>query len=328
MSIPRPSLLAPLALTLLPLAACGGGGDSGGDGKLEIAVVPKGTTNEYWKALHAGAEAAAQELDVTILWKGPLKENDREAQQKVVEDLVVRGVDGLVLVPLDSKALVPPVKEAAGRGIPVVVADSDLQWDGRASYVATDNAKGGELAAEALAEMLGGQGKIIVLRHMEGSASTHAREEGFLTKIAESEGIEVLSSNQYAGPQPEGAYKASENLLNSFGEVDGIFCPSEPSVFGMLRALQDSGRAKDVHFVGFDANERLVEALRSGEIDALVLQSPVRMGRLAVEACVNAVKGGTPDKLIDTGVTVVRSADVDNPDVQALLRPDLSILEK
>ena len=313
-------------LTALLLPALGGCSGASDDGTLEIAVVPKGTTNEYWKALHAGAEAAAQELGVRIVWKGPLQENDREAQQKVVEDLVVRGVDGLVLVPLDSKALVPPVKEADGRGIPVVVADSDLEWDGRASYVATDNRRGGELAAEALADMLGGQGKIIVLRHMEGSASTHAREEGFLAKIAGSSGIEVLSSNQYAGPQPEGAYQAAENLLNSFAEVDGVFCPSEPSVFGMLRALQDAGRADDLHFVGFDSNEKLVEALRKGEIDALVLQSPVRMGELAVRACVEAARGGTPDKIIDTGVTVVRSAEVDDPAVQALLRPDLSIL--
>lgn len=317
----RLPLVAPLALALA-LAACGGVDD----GTLEIAVVPKGTTNEYWKALHAGAEAAARDLGVRIVWKGPLQENDREAQQRVVEDLTVRGVDGLVLVPLDSKALVPPVKEAAARGIEVVVADSDLEWDGRASYVATDNRRGGELAARTLAELLGGEGEVLVLRHLEGSASTTEREEGFLAEIAKSEGIRVVSSNQYAGPQPEGAYEAAENLLISFPDVDGVFCPSEPSVFGMLRALQDAGRAGKVRFVGFDANEQLVAALRAGEIDALVVQDPVRMGELAVRACVQAVRGETPEAVIDTGVGLVRSTEVDDPKVQKLLKPDLSIL--
>ncbi len=305
-------------------ASCGG--EEKTDGMLEIAVIPKGTTNEYWKALHAGAEAAAQDLGVKILWKGPIKEDDREGQQRVVEDFVSRGVDGMVIVPLDRQALVPPVKEAGARNIPVVVADSDLDWDGKVSYVATDNRRGGELAAAALAELLGGKGKVVMLRHMEGSASTSAREEGFLKKIAESAGIEVISSNQYAGSQFSDAQQSAENLLNSFPKIDGIFCPSEPCVYGMLRALQDSGRLDQVKFVGFDASEKLVPALRKGEIDALVLQNPVRMGELAVRACVDAIRGNPVEKQIDTGVTVVLTADIDKPEVQSLLKPDLSIL--
>lgn len=314
------------ALSLLALSACGGA--SNDDGTLQIAVVPKGTTHEFWKSVHAGAEAAARDLGVKVIWKGPIREDDRAEQVQIVENFVVRGVDGIVLMPMDRKALVTPAEEAGGQGIPVVVADSDLDWEGRTSFVATDNRRGGELAGEALVEMMGGEGSVILLRYQEGSASTFEREEGFLAAVGKAAGIEVISSNQYAGATNEGAYQASENLLNSFKDVDGIFCPNESAAFGMLRALQDSGRTDEVAFVGFDASEKLVEALRAGEIDALVLQDPVRMGELSVRACVAAARGEAVEPRIDTGVVVVPSASIDDPSVQALLKPDLSILDE
>lgn len=320
-------LLLGTSLSALLLTACGGGAGAADD-TLKIAVVPKGTTHEFWKSVHAGAEAAARDLGVEVIWKGPIREDDRDEQIQIVENFVVRGVDGVVLMPMDRKALVTPAEEAAGQGIPVVVADSDLDWEGRTSFVATDNRRGGELAGEALAGMMGGEGKVLMLRYQEGSASTFEREEGFLAAIAGFDGIDVISSNQYAGATNEGAYQASENLLNSFKEVDGIFCPNESAAFGMLRALQDSGRTGDVSFVGFDASDKLVEALRAGEIDALVLQDPVRMGDLAVRACVSAARGEPVEARIDTGVVVVPTADIDDPAVQALLQPDLSILDE
>ena len=325
-SVASAALAGLLLCAVSSLSSCGASESE--SNKLQIAVIPKGTTHEYWKAVHAGAERAAQDLDVEILWKGPLKEDDRAAQIQVVEDMVVRGVDGIVLVPLDRKALVAPAKEAKARDIPVVVADSDLDWEGRVSYVATDNYKGGELAAETLADLLDGEGRVIMLRYLEGSGSTTAREEGFMHKIGAFEGIEVISSNQYSGASGDSAYAAAENLLNSHADVDGVFCSTEGSVFGMLRALQDSDRAKDVTFVGFDASGPLVDALREGEIDALVLQDPVRMGELSVRACVAAARGEAVEPSIDTGVQVVRSSEIDDPAAEVLLQPDLSILER
>ncbi|QDV04627.1 D-ribose-binding periplasmic protein precursor [Planctomycetes bacterium Poly30] len=322
-------LTLPLLATLpVLLGACGNESEAGAEKALQIAVIPKGTTHEYWKAVHAGAEGAAQELGVQVVWKGPIKEDDRAAQVQVVEDFVVRGVDGIVLMPLDKVALAPPAAEAHGRGIPVVIADSDLDWKDRVSFVATDNHHGGELAGEALAEMLGGDGRVILLRYLEGSASTAEREQGFLDAIAKHDGIEVISANQYAGASTESAYKASEDLLQSFPSFDGIFCPNESAAFGMLRALQDSGRTKTAKFIGFDASEKLVAALREGEVDALVLQDPVRMGDLAVRACVDRIRGKAVEPRIDTGVVVVKSSEIDKPEVQALLSPDLSILNR
>ena len=314
-----------LSLFLLLAASCTAGEESG---RLKIAVIPKGTSHEYWKSVHAGAEAAAQELDVEVLWKGPLIESDRNAQIQVVEDFVTRGVDGIVLMPLDRVALVRPAREAQQAGVPVIIADSDLDWDGRLSFVATDNERGGEMGGEQLAELLGGKGKVILMRYLENSASTTRREEGFLKAMAANPGIEIVSSNQYAGPTIEGAQQTAENLLNAFADVDGIFCPCEPAAYGMMRAIQDAGRKGEIKFVGFDGSEKLVAGLEAGQVDALVLQSPVAIGDLSVRAMVAHLRGEDVEGRIDTGVVIATQKNMGSPAIQALLSPDLSILDK
>ncbi|HUT53876.1 MAG TPA: substrate-binding domain-containing protein [bacterium] len=298
------------------------------DRRLVIAVIPKGTTHEFWKTVHAGAVKASRELGVDIIWKGPLKEDDREAQIKVVEDFLSRGVSGIVLAPLDDTALRAPVRNAAHSGIPVVIIDSGLKSGDYTSFVATDNLKGGELAGERLAELVGESGKVMMLRYMEGSASTGNREQGFLAAIARHPGITVVSSNQYGGATTESAYQASENLLarlkapdGSIG-VDGVFCPNESSTFGMLRALQDGGLAGKVRFVGFDSSTKLVEALQNGEIDALVMQNPMLMGYLGVKTMVLHLRTEPVEKRIDTGVTLVTRANMSEPGIKELLEPD------
>lgn len=296
---------------------------------IEIAVIPKGTTHEFWKAVHAGARQAGGELNVKISWKGPLKEDDREAQIAEVENFISKGVDGIVLAPLDDTALRAPVASAARIGIPVVIFDSALQSDDYVSFVATDNHKGGFLAGEHLAGLLNGQGKVVMLRYQEGSASTMNRERGFLDAIAKYPQIEVVSANQYGGATTESAYKASENLLaplkNAQGEltIDGIFCPNESTTFGMLRALQDGGLAGKIHYVGFDSSSKLIEALAAGEIDGLVLQNPRMMGYLGVKTIVAHLKGQPVEKRIDTGVTLATPQNMEQPEIHSLLAPEL-----
>lgn len=212
--------------------------------KWRIMVIPKGTTHEHWKTIHAGAIKAAEELgNVELIWQGPQKEDDRNQQIQLVQNAVAAGVDGLVLAPLDAKALVEPVEQAIDRGIPVVIIDSALQSDRIASYVATDNYHGGVLAAQRLGTLLNGSGKIIMLRYMVGSASTQEREQGFLDTIAkEFPGITFLEKEQYGGATADTAQRASQNLITRYGpQVDGIFCPNESSTLGMLRVLEGSG---------------------------------------------------------------------------------------
>lgn len=324
-----------LALALLMAGGCGksdqaedappaGGGAAGG--KLRIAMIPKGTTHEFWKSVEAGARDAEKELgNVEVIWKGPLKEDNKDEQVKVVEDFTGQGVDGIALAPLDDTALRIPAENAKKTGIPVLIFDSDLKDVDVVSFVATDNKKGGFMAGEYLAKLLGGKGKVILLRYQEGSASTTFREEGFLDAMKANPGIELVSANRYAGATVESALAESENLLSRFKSpdgspgVDGIFCPNESSTAGMLRALQEGGWAGKVKFVGFDASEKLVEALQKGELNGLILQNPRRMGYLAVKTMVEAIKGGTPEKRIDTGAALVTKENMAEPDIAKLL---------
>jgi ribose transport system substrate-binding protein len=320
---------AALALVVL-LSACGGAPPPDATKEeIVIAVIPKGTSHSFWKAIHAGAVKASRELGVEVIWKGPAREDDRDAQIAEVENFVSRGVSGIVLAPTDDKALRLPVTDAMRAGIPVVIIDSGLDSEDYVSFVATDNYQGGRLAGGRMVERLQEKGKVVLLRYMEGSASTMERERGFLDVMSENPGLEVVSSNQYAGATAETAYQASENLLARFKAedgslaVDGIYCPNESSSFGMLRALQDSDLAGKVVLIGFDASEQMVRALENGEFDALVLQDPVNMAYLGVKTMVSHIRGEEVPARIDTGVTLVTRDNMNDPKVAELLRPDV-----
>jgi ribose transport system substrate-binding protein len=298
-------------------------------GRTTIAVIPKGTSHVFWQSIHAGAVKAGSELGVEVAYRGPLREDDRDSQVAEVENAVGRGVTGIVLAPLDDAALVGPVSSAMRQKVPVVIIDSGLKGDDYVSFVATDNDVGGRLGGEKLAQLVGGKGRVILLRYAEGSDSTTKREDGFLSAMKANPGIQVVSSNQYAGADVEGAYKKGEALLSQHKrpdgslDIDGIFCPNESSTFGMLRVLQDNGWAGKVRFVGFDASDSLVQALRNGHIDGLVVQDPVRMGYLGVKTMVSHLKGEKVERRIDTGVRVISKADMDSPEAKELLKPDL-----
>ena len=324
-------LLGAACAALVFVLGCGSkSSDPSGSG-LSIVVIPKGTTHEFWKSIHAGARKAEQELVAAgqpekIIWKGPLKEDDRDEQIKVVENFIARGVDGMVLAPLDDKALVRPVETAANAGIPVVVIDSGLQSDNYASFVATDNYLGGRMGGAHLGKLLGGQGNVLLLRYAVGSASTTKRENGFLDELKENfPGIKVLSSDQYAGATRDLAYTASQNLLSRYGEeVNGVFCPNESVSVSMTKALRDIGKAGGrVKVIGFDTSVQSLRDLESGDVHGLVVQNPVKMGYLGVKTIIDHLGGEPVAKRIDTGVVLVTRDNMAQPDMQVLLNPPL-----
>jgi ribose transport system substrate-binding protein len=297
--------------------------------KYTIAVIPKGTTHEYWKSIHAGALKAQQELGCQIIWKGPLKESDREEQIKVMEDFITRGVSGICLAPLDDTALREPVHEAMSDGIPTIIMDSALKSNDYVSFIATDNKKGGYIDGKELARLLGGKGRVAMLRYAVGSASTTGREEGFLEAMKEYPGIDVVSSNQYGGATTETAYAASEDMLTRFRKpdgtlgLDGIFTCNESTTFGMLLALENARYAGKIKFVGFDSSEKLIAAIKDGQLDATVVQNPFKMGYLSVKMMVDHLNGKTVPRRIDTGAYLVTKANMNNPDVKEVLYPPL-----
>jgi ribose transport system substrate-binding protein len=318
---------APCLLAVLILGFGCSDDDAGSSGKIVIAVIPKGTSHVFWRSIHSGAKEAADELGVEILWKGPTREDERASQIKLVETRITRRVDGIVLAPLDDKALVRPVHEAVDLKIPVIIIDSALDSDRTASFIATDNLEGGRMAARELGKLLGGKGTALMMRYMEGSASTEKRERGFLEVMRTSfAGIEIVSANQFAGATQEGATTRGESLLTRYPDVGGIFCPNESTAAGMLVALKSHPRAGEIKFVGFDSSDALIAGLKRGHIHGLVVQDPRKMGYLSVKAMVRLLGGETIEKRIDTGVFLATQTNMKTPAIKNLLAPDLSNL--
>ena len=291
-------------------------------------MIPKGTTHEFWKSVHAGAVKASRELDVDIVWKGPLKEDDLKSQIDLVQSFTAQRVSGIVLAPLNDKALIASVDAADRAGIPSVIFDSALSGGKIVSFVATDNRAAGRLAGERMAELLGGPGKVVVLRYQEGSSSTHEREEGFLEAVRKHAGIEVVSENQYGGATTESSFSAGESLLlaknAAGGGIQGVFAPNESTTFGMLLALEKTKLAGKLKFVGFDASDKLVKAVEDGRIDALVLQNPFKMGYLAVTAIVAQLRKKPVEARTDTGAQLVDKQNLADPAVREVVKPDLA----
>lgn len=317
-----------LSLMALTMGGCKKSGSSAN--AFTIAVIPQGSTHEYWKSIHAGAMKAVEDLagqgvKVEIIWKGPMREDDREQQVQVVEGFLAQGINGIVLAPFDKDALVRPVEEADRAHIPTVILDSQLASDIPISTVASNNYHGGELAADEMGRLLGGKGKVLLLRYQEGVSSTEAREKGFLDRIkAKFPGIDLISSNQYSGATRDTAKSAAENLLDRYGnDLQGMFTVNESSTAGTLLALEDSGRAGKIHLIGFDNSDIFIQAMKQKKLDGVVVQNPFRMGELGVKTMVDHLRGKPVEKVIDTGVTLITPANVDTPDAQTLLHPPL-----
>jgi ribose transport system substrate-binding protein len=287
-----------------------------------IAVIPKGTTHPYWRGVKAGADKAAKDFGVNIIWKGPLLENDRAQQIAIVEQLAGQGVDAIVLAPLDNIALRRPVREAMDAHIPVVIIDSALEGQAGkdyVSFVATDNHHGGELAGEKLAGLLGGKGKVVLLRYGEGSASTLEREAGFLEAMGKNPGITMLVQNRYAGPTIGDAKDTAMQMSDELQQADGIFASNESACAGMLLALRQLGLAGKVKFVGFDTDTMLLGGLKKGEIQGLVAQNPSKMAYLGIQQAINALKGQPVTAKIDSGCAMITPDNLDDPAMQEYL---------
>jgi ribose transport system substrate-binding protein len=295
-------------------------------GAKKIAVIPKGTTHPFWKSVEAGAQQAGKEHGVEIIWKGALVESDRSQQIQIIRQFVSQRVDGIVLAPLDSRApgIINAVKDATAAGIPVVIMDSSLEAEAGTDYVAfaaTSNKEAGRLAGRKLAELLNGKGNVVILRYMEGSASTESREEGCIEVLREYPEIEIIADPFAAGNGTiADAMNRAISMAATLERANGIFASNDPTTVGMLRALQARGLTGKVNFVGFDASRPSVEALRNGEIKALVAQDPQNMGYQSVSALVRHMNGESVATLIDTGAGVLTTDNLDTEESKKLLR--------
>jgi ribose transport system substrate-binding protein len=288
-----------------------------------IGVVPKGTSSIFWQSVQAGSLAAGQKYAVEILWNGPPQETEYARQIQIVDSMINRRVAGIVLSPTDGKALVASVDRAMAEGIPVTIFDSGIDTENYVSFVATDNVAAGHLAAQTLSSLLPDGGPIALVRHAPGSQSTSKREEGFHAAVAATyESFEIVNE-QYCMSDRARALAVSEDMLTAHPELVALFCSSEAATVGASQALRARGLAGKVKLVGFDASPSLQEGLREGVIDALIVQDPFFMGYRGVETILEKLRGETPDKRIDSPARAVFKADLETPEVQRLLNPDL-----
>ncbi|MDQ6701094.1 MAG: substrate-binding domain-containing protein [Acidobacteriota bacterium] len=286
-----------------------------------VGVVPKGANHIFWQTVHAGAVKAAREYGLTVEWKSPTLEIDSSRQIEIVDSMVNRHLAGIVLAPVDKQALVAVVERAEREGIPVAIFDSAIDTGKIVSYVATDNAEGGRMAARRLNQALGGKGMVGVVGFMAGSASTMEREDGFQRELRKFPGLEYAGM-QFGMADRAKAMAVTENMLGAHPDLAGLFADNESSSSGAVQALK-SRNIRNVKLVAFDASSQLIADLREGWIDALVVQNPFRMGYESTKAIGMHLAGQKPAGHIDSGATLVRKEDLEKPEIQALLAPDI-----
>ena len=287
-----------------------------------IAVIPKGTAHLFWQSVHAGAVAAGREFHAEIMWDGPPSETDYSRQLEILDSMLNRHVDGVVVAAADKSILNGSLDRAAREKIPLVVFDSGVDSTNYVSFVATNNVEAGRLAGRKLGELLQGKGTAAMIMNAPGSASTMERERGFKEALKEFPRVQLVAE-QYGMSNRAKAMSAAENILTAHPDLGGIFASSEASAVGASQAIKSRSLQGKIKFVGFDSSDSLVEDMNAGVIDALVAQDPFKMGFEAVKAVTDKLAGKTPNKQIDLSAVVITKADLDKPEIKALLHPDL-----
>lgn len=297
----RRSFLSRAAAAALLAAGC----NRRPSAKYRLAVIPKGLTHEHWQSVKRGAERAAADCgaagnSVEVVWDGPRTEGDALQQIELIDQKVLTGIHGLVLAPQHRNQMVPAVERVLERKLPVVIIDSDLdlKHDLVIKYVATDNKAGGRLAGEKLLALLADKAspRVAMLRYQKGSESTEQREDGFVEVLA-ARNIEVIDDRKYyAEATADTAQKAASALFGVHpaggNGLDAVFAVNESATQGLVNAFrEDRARVGPVHIVGFDSSGPLLNALRDGDVDGLVIQDPYRMGYVALWTLVQYLEG-------------------------------------
>ena len=287
------------------------------------AVIPKGQANAFWQTVHAGAAAEAKEAGVDIDWNGPALESDFTRQITIVDDFINRHVDGIVLAPNDREALAPAIHRVHEAGIPLTIIDSGANTDEYVSFVATDNYGGGVIGARRLGQILGKRGNVALIANAPGSASTLAREQGFEDTLGKEFPDIKLVARQYGMAEYARSLTVTEDILTAHPELNGLFASNESSAVGAVQGVKGRGLAGKIKVVGFDSSPKLLDDLRSGTIDALVVQDPFQMAYRGLKTLLDSRAGRQPPKRIDLPPTLVTHGNQSEPEIQQLINPDI-----
>lgn len=292
---------------------------SAGDNGPTVQMIVMSINSEYWLNVQAGSEAELEKSGGELIYTGPSLDGDIQGQIDLMENAISSGVDGIILIPVDAEALVPSVEKAEDAGITVVVVDGPVKTDKVTSYIATDNEAGGKLAMETLIDLMGGKGKAVVVNALAGIPSNDGRGIGAEAAAKEYPDIEMIETLR--GADQAAALQNTENMLTANPDITGIFAAYDRGAIGASQALINAGLDGKVHQVAFDAAADEIQYLEDGVIDALIVQQPYEMGRLAVEYINKTIAGEEVPKEMATDVVVVTKDNMNEPDIQKVLYP-------
>jgi len=292
---------------------------SAAEAKLYIPVISKGFQHQFWLAVKAGAEKAAVDYDVTITFEGPENESMVDKQMDMLQVAIDKNPAAICFAAVDSKAAIPLLEQAKAKGIPVIGFDSGVDSDIPLSTAATDNIAAAALAADKMAELIGGAGEVAIIAHDQTSRTGIDRVKGFTDRVAEKYPDITIVSTQYGGGDQLRSTDLAKAVIQGNPELKGFFGANEGSIIGVMNAVQELGMKGKLVVIGYDSGQQQIEAIRSGLLAGAITQDPIGIGYKAVEAAVKAVKGETLPLFIDTGFHWYDSTNIDDPVIAALL---------
>jgi len=305
-------LVAILMLSVVPFAAAQAK-------KLYIPLISKGFQHQFWLAVKAGAEQAAKDFDVTITFEGPESEAMVDKQMDMLQVAIDKDPDAICFAAVDSKAAIPLLEQAKEKGIPVIGFDSGVDSDIPLSTASTDNIAAAALAADKMAELIGGAGEVAVIAHDQTSRTGIDRVKGFTDRVAEKYPDITIVATQYGGGDHLRSTDLAKAIIQGNPELKGFFGANEGSIIGVLNAVQELGMKGKLVVIGYDSGQQQMEAIRSGLLAGAITQDPIGIGYKCVEAAIKAIKGETLPKFIDTGFHWYDSTNIDDPAIAALL---------
>ncbi len=295
-------------------AAGGGSGD-----KPYIAIVSKGSQHQFWQAVQKGATDEAAAKGATISYEGPASESEVDKQLTMLQTALDKKPAAICFAALDSKAATPYLEKAKAAGIPVVGFDSGVDSDIPVTTVATDNIAAAGEAADKLAAAIGDSGKVAVIVHDQTSQTGTSRRDGFVNQMkAKHPNVEVVDI-QYGAGDPVKSADLAKAIMTKNPDLKGFFGANEGSIKGILNALKETGNENKILAVGYDSGQQQIDAITSGVEMGAITQNPVGIGAKCVDAALDAIAGKTLPKNIDTGYYWYDKANINDPQIQAVL---------
>ena len=299
------------------LALLTAGGAASAQENYDIALISKGFQHQFWQAVKAGADQAAADLGVTVTFEGPESESQVDRQMDMLAAALSRGPDAIGFAALDSQAATPLLQQAQDAGIPVIAFDSGVDSDIPLTTATTDNVAAAALAADVMAELIGGEGKVAVVAHDQTSRTGIDRVDGFVNRIKEAyPNIEVVTV-QYGGGDQLQSTEITKSILLANPDLKGIFGANEGSAIGVANGKQELG--SDVVVIGFDSGAAQKGMITSGVMAGAITQNPVGIGYQTVQAAVSALKGEALPPVIDTGFYYYDKDNMADPEIAAVL---------